>query len=669
VGLRLSAGAFGQEEPPSAYSVDFDIHGNINVASRKLREALSALRSDLRRTGVDAGAADDAAYELVRYYHSQGYRHADVLGSVERQGGGFLLRFQISEGPRSVLVNVTFDGNQFFKSKDLEECFPWLKQGALGLGNAVFTEGVLDDGISCVITRYQLEGFYFVEVVPALSEDENAQVRVQCEVREGPRVFLARIPTFEGNSVFTEEQLNEALALAPRAPFAPRLELVLKSKIVDFYKERGYLFVKVQASRELDREAGEASLAFRIEEGPLVKIEDVTVTGNEKTYEWVLKNRIHLQKGDVYDESKVRESYRSLLRSGLFRSVTIETPRVDGSQDRVYLNVKVEEKARFHLSFLAGYGSYELLRGAIVLEDSNLFGTGHRLRLEGKGSFRGEGASATYLNPFFFVENLSHTTQGSYARREHPSFTQQYYSGESGVSYRISDQLRSSLLYRLRQSNVIDVDEDVPPELVDDVLLSSVALSFILDTRNSIVDPDRGFTGRVTVEYAGGPLGSELDFLRYTAFASYVMPLPWGLRLVTAARAGIIDRLADTDVIPIQERFFNGGEYTIRSFREDEAGPKSNGEPIGGEAFTSMNVELRFPLFVLDGLQGAVFGDTGTLTEDAKDFGGGRYFFGVGSGLRYNTPVGPFRLDFAWNPDRADGEDLFVVHFGVGYPF
>jgi outer membrane protein insertion porin family len=482
-------------------------------------------------------------------------------------------------------------------------------------------------------------------------------------------MFLRRKPVLEGARSFSEAEVLSALDLALDSPYVPRLPLVLKGKLIDFYRKRGYRFVEVEVGRRLDQEKGEVFLTLKVKEGPLVHIKEVRLHGNEKTWDWVLRQRIKLRAGDLYNEERVRESYRSLLRSGLFSQVSMETKELEGQPGEVDLDVSVSEKARYRTSFLLGYGTYELLRGKVVLEDTNLLGTGRRLRLEGRGSFRGERFSSEYTNPFFFAEPLSHQAQGFFDRRENPSFVQRQYGAETGVSYRLRDSVQSSLFYRLKQSDAVNVDNDVPPELINNVLLSSVAVSTVGDFRNSFVDPDRGSTHRLTVEYSGNALGSELDFLRYVAFTSWVFPLSHGCRWVLAGRVGAIQRLASTEAIPIQERFFLGGEYTLRSFREAKAGPKVNGEPIGGEAFTSYNVELRFPLLLLRDLHGALFGDIGSLTERVEDVGGGRYFFGVGVGLRYNTPVGPFRFDLAFNPDRKEGEDLFVLNFGLGYPF
>jgi outer membrane protein assembly factor BamA len=150
---------------------------------------------------------------------------------------------------------------------------------------------------------------------------------------------------------------------------------------------------------------------------------------------------------------------------------------------------------------------------------------------------------------------------------------------------------------------------------------------------------------------------------------SWVWTILGRVRVVASGRIGAIQPLPDTDVIPLQERFFLGGESTIRSFGQDEAGPTQNGDPIGGEAFVIFNLELRVPLLVLDDLHGAVFFDTGCLTEEVEDIGGGQWDFGIGPGIRYNTPVGPVRLDVGFNPDRGPEDDLFAVHFSIGYPF
>jgi len=662
------------EEKPAEelHDIRFKFEGNENLGSKALGESLSALRADLRRHGVDQGAVDDAVYELTQYCFSQGYCHAKVSATWAPKEAEFVVSFRIEEGLRSIVKEVSFAGNEHFPSEELARCFTWLKSGMLQFGDDVYTEGVLDDGVNCVTARYEIEGYYFVKVSRAVEEKENGEVLVRVSVEEGPQIFLEIPPAFEGVTVTSEEALLKVLGLVdPEAPipYEPRLPPGLQGKLFDHYRNLGYRFVEVEVDRNIDPETARATLRFKIEEGPLTHIRAINPVGNEWTRDWVIFKRISLKAGDLYNEDKLRHAYRSLLRSGLFSSVSLEARKVEGSEGLVDLDVTVSEKPRYRAAFLAGWGSYELLRGGIVLENINFFGTGHRLRFEGKGSFRGAAGSVEYLNPYFFFEELSHNIKGLAEVREHPSFTETRLEGDTGWNYRISDQLRTGLRYQIRESNVDDVGVGVPPQLVEDVLISSVAVSGVFDNRNSIVVPTKGITTRLTVEYSGDPIGSELDFMRYVASAGFVLPLLQDVQLVTSARVGVIQPIAGTDTIPIQERFFNGGEYTIRSFLQDEAGPEFLGDPIGGEAMTVLNVELRFPLFLLDNLRGAVFFDTGTLTARAEDIGGGRQFFGLGPAVRYNTPIGPVRLDVGWNPDRERGEPEFVFHFGLGYPF
>ncbi len=125
--------------------------------------------------------------------------------------------------------------------------------------------------------------------------------------------------------------------------------------------------------------------------------------------------------------------------------------------------------------------------------------------------------------------------------------------------------------------------------------------------------------------------------------------------------------------IPIDERFFNGGSTTVRSFAERDLGPHDNGDPIGGEFFTVFNVEYTFPIY--GELQGAAFVDAGNLLPGLDDLFDGvtasfddmRY--AVGLGLRYKLPIGPIRLDYGYNPDRHEDEDTGAFHFSFGFAF
>ena len=143
--------------------------------------------------------------------------------------------------------------------------------------------------------------------------------------------------------------------------------------------------------------------------------------------------------------------------------------------------------------------------------------------------------------------------------------------------------------------------------------------------------------------------------------------------LAFGARVGIIHSLTgggsdEATAIPIDERFFNGGADTVRSFGERDLGPHDNhGHPVGGEFFTVFNVEYTFP--ILGELQGAIFTDAGNLLPTSEDIGLNDMRYAIGAGLRYKLPVGPIRLDYGVNPDPRPFEDFGAFHFSFGFAF
>ncbi len=667
--------------------ISLEFEGNESLSRLDLQTALSALVADLARAGVDATSVEDAVYELGAFYRAQGFPEPRVRAAQRRDGDRITLSFTVVEGRRRHVAGLSVRGNESIETGEIESCFVWVQKGTfgslarhvlglgsevLGLQSAIYTEASLRTALACIETVYRLEGFHFVTTGFEAVESEPGAVEVAVEIEEGPRVRLQGPVEIVGARAFSTESLTAVLGLGERDVFVPRLPLVLEGRLLDHYRTRGYLFAKVDVERQVTRDPPRATLRIVVSEGPLTRVRDVRVEGREQTWRSVVDRYLKLRSGEVYDADLVRQSTRSLLRSGLFDTVTIESSRIEGSDDQVDLVVRLREKARYRISALAGWGSWEQLRGAVLLENTNVLGAGHRAALESSVSLRHRRFDAHYSIPYVFHEDLSFDGAGYYEFRENPSYTAEETGAEPGFGQRWTDTVRTRVFHSLRQSEVRDARGSLPRELQDDVFVSAANFAVLVDDRSSFINPSRGSSHRFRLEYATKAFGSELDFLRPTLSTTWILPLVDELRLVTAGETGVIFRTSDTESIPLQERFFSGGETSIRSYRQDDAGPKIGGQPIGGEAFVTGHVELRYPLepvSFLDGLDGAVFADLGTVNIDADDYGGGRWLFALGFGLRYNTPIGPLRTDFAFNPDRRSGEDLFVFHFGLGYPF
>ena len=228
----------------------------------------------------------------------------------------------------------------------------------------------------------------------------------------------------------------------------------------------------------------------------------------------------------------------------------------------------------------------------------------------------------------------------------------------------------------------------------DSYFISSIGLTQTLDLRKNPLVAPRGFVFDNTIDVAASAIGSDVDFLRTTARASYYLsfaPEPvavvggenleksgfrkWFERSLLAfgARAGVIyplDTMGTTQAlaIPIDERFFSGGSTTVRSFGERDLGPHDRrGNPIGGEFYTIFNVEYTFPLY--GELKGAVFVDAGNLLPNADEPGFADMRYGIGAGLRYDLPIGPVRLDYGVNPSPREHEDFGAFHFSFGFAF
>ncbi|KAA3605810.1 MAG: outer membrane protein assembly factor BamA [Planctomycetota bacterium] len=658
------------QEPPAAEpqgairAADFEFEGNQNIGRGELENAAVDEFVDLEKYGYRRAEVDDAAFMMESYYRDQGYPFARVRYRYRPQGDRLLVRFLVEEGPRTNLEKIRITGNSLFTNQELYGFF--LTGNATEPGpNSWFVQSKVDSAASGIRTAYMAQGYLEAQVVsiePILNK-ERTQARLRVVIEEGIRHFIQRVrlPALDD---LPQKALQEAAEKFHRLPYYPRRNQEVRSALEEVLAEAGHADAKVETNR-ISRKDGREIMDVQWTPGPKVTIQAIEVLGNEKTSSSFIRSRLRLQPGVVFSRSGERESFARLYQTGLFKTIDM---RLKGTGEQRILEVEVEENPTIEITVAPGYGSYEKLRTKLGIRENNLFGTGRALRGEFKLSMKSESVLVGFTSPWLFGSDLSLDVPVFTRRREEPAFVHR----ESGFGLLLKRQwsqpLSTTFGYSLSHSEISELEGAVGARVVaEDVRLASLFLEPRHDTRNDLFNPSAGHLGSIRLEYGDDFLGSQLNFQRtqlsYSSYSSFSED--WILAF--SARTGFIRPLGDTEAIPLQERFFNGGEDSVRSFEESRLGPRDRrGRPLGGEVRNILNLELRHRLF--GNVYGALFFDYGNVGRDFEDYWDG-FRSGVGTGLRYLLPVGAVRLDAGYKPDRLPGESTFEVHLSVGMAF
>ena len=461
-----------------------------------------------------------------------------------------------------------------------------------------------------------------------------------------------------------------------------------------YYKTRGYYDVKVVASGlPEDSVNGRVPVDITISAGPVYYFDGVTVTGLDRLRPSYVIKRFTKLEGKAYSPEALDERFRTLMRTGLFNVLQIKPVPVDGHLLR--LDVSAEEAKSKEFGFLVGYGTFEGAIGGVQWRDRDLFGYGRPLTTSVEVSQRSYKGEILYEDPFFFDTDFFFRARLAAFTFAYDGYTKFELGGRFELTRKITKYDEVGLTVAARHVKI--TDSEIKPTFLlgsKDYVVNTVGLTNTLDMRQSPYVNPRGILIKNTVDLAPSAFGSDIEYVRGTMAVSYYLPFSpkvttpgvtedqagtplqhWFQQssLAFGARAGIIHSLTtsgpgEATAIPIDERFFNGGADTVRSFGERELGPHDNhGHPVGGEFFTVFNIEYTFP--ILGELQGAIFTDAGNLLPTSEDVGLNDMRYAVGAGLRYKLPVGPIRLDYGVNPDPRPFEDFGAFHFSFGFAF
>ena len=649
------------------------ITGNRSFLRGTLQRAAAEDLRDFEERDFARAPADDAAYTVESYYRSRGFPSAEVEYRIDREEGSApRLVLEVDEGPRVKIRAARFAGATLFSQAELASRISGPTTGAFGLGEIYYVEGSARAAGRSIEELYWERGFLDARVTgPATSyEEDPSWITLDYVVDEG-RQYTLREVRLVGLEEGEEEararaELEELLGQA----YFPRLAYEARARVSGWYTRNGYPDAGATAREEVDAEEAAVDLEITLERGERVRLSGVRIEGNERTREAFIRDRIELEAGDLYDRAAERAAFGALYSTGLFRAIRIQ---LVGDGPRRELLVRVEEIRSLSLSAEVGYGAFERARVLLGLTEENLLGTGRTLRLEAKLAERAESLRALLTDSWTFGhENVVGVTS-FYDLREEPGFDRKEVGVGVNLTRPVSEHFRNVFGYEYRFSDATNVAVNTRDEsIIDDgggVYISELYLTNLYDSRDSVFLPTRGTWVRLRTELAPQELVSTLTFTRIEGRMARYHGISDASLLAWTVSTGLIFPIQDTVDIPLQERFFNGGQNTVRSFRESELGPLDpDGNPIGGETYFVASVELRRRL--PGSFTGALFVDAGNValqTADYLDFADIRY--AIGPGIRWLLPIGPLRLDWGINPDPRPEEKDWVLQFSVGVAF
>jgi outer membrane protein insertion porin family len=653
--------------------VTVDIDGNAGLAGNDLRRRIEDFMFDLSRDPTREASVYDAALEVEDHYRTQGYPIATVrydysppVADAPRPAKVRVL-FQVTEGPR-VTVQMRIAGNAAHDSDELLALWVRRRSGPVGLGPPVFVEAQLRSFVEELRTFYLTQGRLDAVVAgPRIGLDLDAGIAtVDIEIDEG-HVHTIRAVVVDAP---LREALGDDLPTTPEGRPCSQGEVQAYGVAVrNALRKKGYPTPRVEVA--VAPMAG-VDFANRLEvlgePGSPATVASVRVTGNEKTSTGTILRGHELRPAERYDGSKVDAMRQRLYRTGLFRKVDIRETPVAGDPSRLDLDVHVEENDSRAIEFLGGYGSYEQLRGGLRLEDRNLLGTGRGLTLDNRLSMKGYSTELTLADPDFLATQSILTVSGVYFRREEPAFDDEAFGGTIAVARPLFGNVTGRAGYTYRQRTDPRAFTSLPMDQLVDYVEGRVFFELRNDSRDSLLFPQKGHAEFLSFERIAPEFGASVDLDKLTFRASRHFGVVGPVHLVARTEQSGLWPHEGSAQVPLQERWFNGGEDTVRSYREARLGPKDvEGRPIGGEYRNLFGAELRVPVF--DTLEVGLFGDAGNVGRDIHDFSFDDLGYALGIGMRLLLPIGPVRLDAAWNPRQQPGDDEWVVHLSIGYPY
>jgi outer membrane protein insertion porin family len=721
---------FVVEEKPAIREVK--IEGNKKIDEEDIREVL-----DVRGFSVLNTATIKDNIEAIRdLYIEKGFYLAEIEAEPKEVGDQQVdVIFTVTENRKVVVQRIDLTGNDHVADRKIKR-FLQIKEGGIApwltsTGN--FDRDLLDADVETVRFVFLEEGFVDVQVdAPKvyLSPDKRF-IFISYNITEGEQYDLGKIDVqgdflpelgltrdaamqiVNGRAVAdiqeeqwrsSESKKKRALAIESRGPKliegarfkASTLHQVM-AHIQGLYEDQGFAFVNIIPQTLPHPEDQTVDVTFYVETGDMVRIGRINITGNDPTFDKIVRREVLINEGEIYRGSLIKASRARLERLGFFDEVNISTPRGDGPEV-LDLNIQVSEQPTGSFSLGMGYSNLESFVLTANVSKNNFLGLGYTMSAAINWSSLRRDLNLSLFDPHFLDSRWSLLI--NLFSRSHSFQLDQFERGATvgvGRYLDIRDDVQLRLDYSISDVGLNTISPFQQHVLSGDLyrsgLTSSVGADLSVDKRNNRIFPTQGWYWSMNSSLSGGfrvndeqvlsLLGGEFHFIENQMNLRVYKPLIKDSDQLVLRFNTSLGVIANTDgrVIPLIHRYRAGGINSVRGYQWFSLGPTvralnsddavhSDAQlTVGGTQTWVNNIELESPVIRAAGIKAVLFFDAGNAFGDPW---GGGYInpFGLraayGAGIRWQSPIGPLRFEYGFPINPLEHERKSVFDFSIG---
>lgn len=668
---------------PEDVIVRVDFVGCERVKAKTLRK--ECLQKEGEMLNKALVAADLTA--LYKLYDDKGYGQTRISQEFlpGPDGKGLVLTYRIEERDRYKTREFQFQGNQAISTWKLKR----LCETDVSWWGYIFPVGFFKDlELESDLDKMR-QAFWDLGYLDVTAKSEvtytGKKAIVHVTFVEGPQYHISEI-RLSGNQKVGEEELRKVLTLTPGKTYSRKDESADLQALQAKYGQHGYLDCSIRLERHPDPDQQRVAIAYSIEEGKPSRIRDINISGNRITKDHVIRRELLIHPGDLSDGGKIKASRDRLMNLGYFKNVEIVDLSTKNESERD-LDVKVDEDDTGRL--MAGVGvssaddaffTAEFMQTNFDLANPWFFrGGGQRVRLRGMIGHDSRSVIFAFTEPWFLDRPLR--LDYDLWRRETSSH-RMWDETDIGTSVALTKKLpwdywRQTAGYRIAGITVEDIDSSYSQAFRDKEeghsQVSALTYSLNRTHLDSIQRPSYGNVFGLDSEIQGRALESYTNAYKLTLRGDQYLPILKETVFHVSSRISQVRSLDSSgDNVRVFDRFFAGGAYSLRGFKERSVGPvdPANEEPVGGQSMLLGSAEITTPIFE-DVIYWAWWTDVGNVWAGDNDWDPGDLNVGAGAGLRFKVPIGAVIIDYGWPVHRT--EDRYGrsgrLHFNLSASF